>query len=91
MNTEDNAVKLAGASVKGALEAKDILKYKTEFRASHPDYLAWQQDMINKKGKGVVNTPEFKQASESLLNQLIARDASVSTPAAGKATFLGFE
>jgi len=91
MNTEDNAVKLAGASVKGALEAKDILKYKTDFRSSHPDYLAWQQEMIDKKGKKVVNTPEFKQASEALLNQLIARDASVSTPAAGKATFLGFE
>ena len=89
MNREDNATKVA--TTKTGLEPKDILKYKTDFRASHPDYLAWQQDMINRKGKGVVNTPEFKQASEILLNQLIARDASLSAPATGKAKFLGFE
>ena len=89
MNREDNATKVA--TTKTGLEPKDVLKYKTDFRASHPDYLAWQQDMINRKGKGVVNTPEFKQASEILLNQLIARDASLSAPATGKAKFLGFE
>jgi hypothetical protein len=91
MNNQDNAVKLIGQNAKGALEAKDILKYKTEFRDSHPDYLAWKNKMIADKGKSIVNTPEYKQASEALLNQLVARDASVSTPAAGNAKFLGFE
>ena len=91
MNTEDNNAKLAVLNAKSGLEAKDILKYKTEFRNSHPDYLAWQQDMINRKGKEVVNTPDFKRASELLLNQLIARDATLSTPASGSAKFLGFE
>jgi hypothetical protein len=91
MNTEDNAVKLAGATVKNALEAKDILKYKTDFRANHPDYLAWQKDMINRKGKSVVNTPDYKKASELLLDQLVARDATLSAPATGSAKFLGFE
>jgi hypothetical protein len=91
MNTQDNQVKLAGSTVKGALEAKDILKYKTDFRANHPDYLAWQKDMINRKGKSVVNTPEYKRASEILLDQLVARDASLSAPSSGSAKFLGFE
>ncbi len=91
MNTQDNQVKLAGSTVKGALEAKDILKYKTDFRANHPDYLAWQKDMINRKGKSVVNTPEYKKASEILLDQLVARDATLSAPSSGSAKFLGFE
>jgi hypothetical protein len=91
MNTQDNQVKLAGSTVKGALEAKDILKYKTDFRANHPDYLAWQKDMVNRKGKSVVNTPEYKRASEILLDQLVARDASLSAPSSGSAKFLGFE
>ena len=79
MNTEDNNAKITAAGAKGALEAKEILKYKTEFRASHPDYLAWEAKMKKDKGDSVVNTNEFKIAADKLLNQLVARDATLTS------------
>jgi hypothetical protein len=74
MNDADNAAALAKAMLANRLDQKDVLKYKNDYRSNHPEYLAWQKKVIDDKGKNVVNTKEFKDASDALLNQLITRD-----------------
>ena len=93
MNDADNQAALAKAALANRLDQKDILKYKNDYRANHPEYIAWQKKAIEDKGKNVVNTQEFKNASDALLNQLIARDlnqASGVVPT-GSVKFLGYE
>jgi hypothetical protein len=74
MNDADNAAALAKAMAANRLDQKDVLKYKNDYRSNHPEYLAWQKKAIDDKGKNVVNTKQFKDASDALLNQLITRD-----------------
>ena len=93
MNDADNASALAKAMLTNRLDQKDLLKYKNDYRSNHPEYLAWQKKMIDDKGKNIVNTPQFKNASDALLNQLITRDLNESTGVAptGSVKFLGYE
>lgn len=93
MNDADNASALAKAMLANRLDQKDLLKYKNDYRSNHPEYLAWQKKMIDDKGKNIVNTSQFKNASDALLNQLITRDLNESTGVAptGSVKFLGYE
>jgi hypothetical protein len=93
MNDADNAAAIAKAMAAQGLDQKELLKAKNDYRSNHPEYIAWQQKAIKDKGKNVVNTQDFKNASDALLNQLIARDLNKSTGVAtsGSAKFLGFE
>jgi hypothetical protein len=74
MNDADNAAALAKAAAANRLDQKDVLKYKNDYRANHPEYIAWQQKVVKDKGKNIITTKEFKDASDALLNQLITRD-----------------
>lgn len=93
MNDADNAAALSKAMLANRLDQKDLLKYKNDYRTNHPEYLAWQKKAIEDKGKNVVNTQEFKNASDALLNQLITRDLNQSTGVVptGAVKFLGYE
>ena len=74
MNDADNAAAIAKAMLAGRLDQKDLLKYKNQYRSENSEYLAWREKMIKDKGEKIVNTKEFKDASDAYLNQLIARD-----------------
>lgn len=86
MNDADNAAAIAKAMLAGKLDQKDLLKYKNQYRSEHPEYLAWQKKMIDDKGEKIVNTKEFKDASDAYLNQLIARDLNQTKGTASAST-----
>jgi hypothetical protein len=74
MNTEDNQVRLAAATTKSAMDAKDILAAKEKIRSNNPIYLQWNADML-KKSKNIVNTQAYKDEEEKLVNELVKREA----------------
>lgn len=86
MNDADNAAAIAKAMLAGKLDQKDLLKYKNQYRSENSEYLAWREKMIKDKGEKIVNTKEFKDASDAYLNQLIARDLNQTKGTASAST-----
>ena len=80
MNREDNDVRLKAALSKTGMDPKDILAAKEKIRSGNPTYINWVNDMT-KKSKNIVNTPQFKEQEEALVNELVLREASLqATP-----------
>ena len=76
MNNADNATRVATAGAKNIFEPKEIIAAKEKIRSGNPTYLNWVQDQL-KKSKNIVNTPQFKQEEEKLVNELVMREGSL--------------
>jgi len=69
------AVAGAAAEGKGGLTQDQLLKWRGEY-ANHPEVLAWKKQTLDQYGKNVVDKPEFKQALNQKIEQVLARDAT---------------
>ena len=76
----------AAAEGKGGLSQNELLKWRGEY-ANHPEVLTFKKQLIDQYGKNVVDKPEFQQALNQKVDQVLARDATRNISGSASPTF----
>jgi len=76
----------AAAEGKGGLTQDQLLKWRGEY-ANHPEVLAWKKQMLDQYGKNIADKPDFQQALNQKIDQVLARDATRNIGGSASPTF----